>query len=124
MTYNHITLVGNVAKDPVMTKVGDISKTTFTLAVGRYAGKDKEAETDFFTIVLWRSLAEIADRYLNKGSKCLIDGKLQIRTYEKDGQKKYITEIIADNLKFLSPKNQPTQPKEEKTENYEEDIPF
>ncbi|MEI7942523.1 MAG: single-stranded DNA-binding protein [Candidatus Riflemargulisbacteria bacterium] len=59
-SYNHVTLVGNLVKDPDTKKVGKQSKTDFTLAVERYAGKDKEVEVDFFNVVSWGKLAEIS----------------------------------------------------------------
>ncbi|MDD4527004.1 MAG: single-stranded DNA-binding protein [Candidatus Margulisbacteria bacterium] len=105
--YNHVTLVGNLVKDPDTKKVGKKSKTDFTIAVERYAGKDKEPEVDFFNIVSWGKLAEIGGEYLKKGKKVLVDGRVQIRSYEVDKQRRWITEVIAENLKFLSVKQSP-----------------
>jgi single-strand DNA-binding protein len=101
-SYNHVTLVGNLVKDPETKKVGKQTKTEFTIAVERYAGKDKEAEVDFFNIVCWGKLAEISGEYLKKDKKCLIDGRIQVRSYEEDKKRRWITEVIAENLKFLS----------------------
>ncbi len=102
--YNHVTLVGNLVKDPESIKIGKKSKSSFTIAVERYAGKDKEAEVDFFNIIAWGKLAEVVSEFLTKGKKVLIDGRIQVRSYENDGQRRWITEVIAENLKFLSPK--------------------
>ncbi len=102
--YNHVTLVGNLVKDPETKKVGKRSKTDFTLAVERFAGKEKEAEVDFFNVVTWGKLAEIGGEYLKKGKKVLVDGRIQVRSYEVDKQRRWITEVIAENLKFLSVK--------------------
>lgn len=102
--YNHVTLVGNLVKDPETKKIGKRSKTDFTLAVERYIGKDKEAEVDFFNIVSWGKLAEIGAEYLKKGKKVLVDGRIQVRSYEVDKQRRWITEVIAENLKFLTAK--------------------
>jgi single-strand DNA-binding protein len=103
--YNHVTLVGNLAKDPETKKVGKKSKTDFTIAVERYMGKDKEAEIDYFNIVTWGKLAEVASEFLQKGKKVLIDGRIQVRTYKgNDDERKWITEVVAENMKFLSPK--------------------
>jgi single-strand DNA-binding protein len=103
-SYNHVTLVGNLVKDPDTKKVGKQSKTDFTLAVERYAGKDKEVEVDFFNVVSWGKLAEISGEYLKKGRKVLVDGRIQVRSYEVDKQRRWITEVIAENLKFLTAK--------------------
>ncbi len=104
--YNHVTLVGNLVKDPEIKKIGKRSKTDFTIAVERYKGKDQEAEVDFFNVVSWGKLAEISGDYLKKGKKVLVDGKIQVRSYEVDGQRKWITEIIAESFKFLSVKTE------------------
>jgi len=102
--YNHVTLVGNLVKDPEMTKIGKKNKSTFTIAVDRYLGKDKDASVDYFNIVTWGKLAEVAGEFLAKGKKILVDGRIQIRTYKNDNERKWITEVVADNMKFLSPK--------------------
>lgn len=97
---NKAILIGNLTKDPEMktTQTG-ISKTTFTLAVSRRA-KD---EADFIPIVTWRGLAENCAKYLAKGRKVAICGAIQTRTYETpSGEKKYVTEVIADDVEFLS----------------------
>ena len=71
----------------------------------RYAGKDKEPEVDFFNIITWGKLAEVAKEFLQKGRKVLIDGRIQVRSYEgNSGERKWITEVVAENMKFLSPK--------------------
>jgi single-strand DNA-binding protein len=103
-TYNHVTLVGNLVKDPETKKIGKKTKSDFILAVNRYAGKDKDFEVDYFNIVSWGKLAEICHDYLKKGKKVLVDGSVQIRTYVKDEEKKWVTEIVAKNLKFLESK--------------------
>lgn len=100
--YNHVTLVGNLVKDPVNTKISRKSKTDFTLAVDRYAGKNTEAEVDYFNIVTLGRLAEVCIENLKMGSKVLIDGKIQVRSYEEENQRKWITEVIAENIKFIS----------------------
>jgi len=102
--YNHVTLVGNLSKDPETKNIGKKAKTDFTIAVERYVGKDKEAEVDFFNIVTWGKLAEVCNEFLHKGKKVLIDGRIQIRTMNTEGERKWITEVVAENIKFLSPK--------------------
>lgn len=100
-SYNRITLVGNLENDPVVKKVGKQSKADFTLAVERYLGKDKEPSIDFFNIVSQGKLAELCGSSLKKGKKVLVDGRIKMRTYMKDDEKRWITEIVAENLKFL-----------------------
>lgn len=112
--YNHITLVGNLVKDPEVKKVGKKNKTDFTIAVDRFGGKDKEKAVDFFNIVSWGKLAEICGDYLKKGKKVLVDGRVQIRTYKKDDERKWITEVVAENLKFLTNKPKSKKEAEEK----------
>ena len=103
--YNHVTLVGNLVRNPEVTKVGKKSKTTFTLAVERYAGKDNEPEVDFFNIVTKGKLADICGEYLKSGKKVLVDGRIQVRSFEcEDKQRRWITEVIAENIKFLTNK--------------------
>ena len=103
--YNHVTLVGNLVNDPEHVKIGNKNKASFTLAVERYIGKDKEPMVDYFNIVSWGKLADVSVEFLKKGRKVLVDGRIQIRTINNDdGDRKWITEVVAENLKFLSPK--------------------
>jgi single-strand DNA-binding protein len=101
MAYNHVTLVGTLAKDPVTKMVGKKARTDFTIGVERYAGKDKEAEVDFFNIVTWGKLAEVSGEFLKQGKKILVDGRIQVRHSDVPGNR-WITEVIAENLRFLS----------------------
>ena len=99
---NRIVLIGRLTKAPELKHTANgTAVTTFTLAVDRFT-KD---ETDFIPIVVWRSQAESCAKYLDKGKLCAVDGRLQIRTYEaNDGKKRTIAEVVADNVRFLSPK--------------------
>jgi single-strand DNA-binding protein len=80
-----------------------ISVCTFSVAVQRrFANAQGERQADFFNVVAWRALADNCGRYLKKGSKVFVGGSLQNRTYEaQDGTKRYVTEIIADEVEFL-----------------------
>jgi len=102
--YNHVTLVGNLTKKPESKKVGDHTKTNFTIAVTRDFKVNGEEVTDFININTWGKLAEICNQYLDKGKKVLVDGRLQIREYENKNEKKWFTEVVAENMKILSPK--------------------
>lgn len=122
---NKVILVGNLTKDPeLITTNNGISVCRFTLAVGRrFANSNGERETDFINIVVWRQQGENCHKYLKKGSKCGVIGTIQNRSYEsQDGSKRYITEITADEVEFLSSRQsgdgaeQTPAPKEAKKE--------
>lgn len=105
---NKVILVGNLTRDPELKQTSNgISVCTFSLAVQRrYANAEGNRETDFFNIVVWRQQGENCHRYLKKGSKAGVCGSLQTRTYEaNDGTKRYITEIVADEVEFLTTRN-------------------
>ena len=117
---NKCILIGNLTKDPELTTTSNgVSVCRFSIAVSRrYSNADGERETDFLNIVVWRSQAENCSRYLSKGSKCAVVGNIQTRSYEaQDGTKRYVTEIVADNVEFLSTKGSGEgQPKKEVSE--------
>jgi len=106
---NRAILVGNLANDPEsrLTQSG-ITQCTFRLATQRrVANKDGVREADFHTIVCWRGLAENCARYLIKGNKAAVEGQIQNRSYDaQDGTKRYVTEIVADNVEFLTAKGE------------------
>ncbi|MDD2445723.1 MAG: single-stranded DNA-binding protein [Clostridia bacterium] len=102
---NKAILIGNLTKDPeLMTTTNGIAVCRFTLAVGRkFSNASGERETDFLNIVVWRGQAENCHKYLKKGSKAGVVGMIQTRSYDaQDGTRKYITEIVADEVEFLS----------------------
>ena len=103
---NKIMLTGNLTAEPDMRQTASgISVCTFTLAVNRRTSKeDGEKKTDFSPVITWRSLAENCFKYLRKGRKAAVSGSLQIRNYEaQDGSRRYIAEVIAEEVEFLSP---------------------
>lgn len=104
---NRIVLIGRLTADPELrfTQSG-IAVATFTLAVDRnFKNAAGERETDFIDIVVWRQQAENCANYLSKGKLAAVDGSLRIRTYEaKDGSKRKAAEVVADNVRFLSPR--------------------
>ena len=105
---NKVILIGNLAKDPELTTTnnGD-ALCNFTIAVPRrFAGPEGEREADFLPVIVWRGQADNCYKYLKKGSKAAVSGSVQTRSYEgTDGQRRYITEIVADEVEFLSTKN-------------------
>lgn len=105
---NKIVLLGRLTKDPEV-RYTSTSKVVaqFTLAVDRPYSKDKQREADFIPVVIWGKQAEICGNYLSKGQRVLVEGRLQIRNYEaKDGQKKYVTEVIAEHFEFIERREQ------------------
>jgi single-strand DNA-binding protein len=102
---NKVILVGNLGRDPeVMTFENGVKKASFSIATTE-SYKDKEGnkidQTEWHNIVLWRGLAEVAERFLRKGSQIYLEGKIKTRSYEVNGVKKYITEILGDNMQML-----------------------
>lgn len=113
MSINNVVLVGRLTRDPELryTPAG-VATTTFTLAVDRpFTNQSGEREADFIQIVTWRQLAETCANYLRKGKLTGVTGRIQIRYYEKDGSRVYVTEIVADNVRFLESNNSGTQNK-------------
>lgn len=105
---NKVFLIGRLTRDPELRYTGsNIPVATFSLAVNRnFSNQNGEREADFFNIVVWRKQAENCKNYLNQGSQVAIEGRLQSRSYDdKDGSKRYVTEVIADNVEFLGSKN-------------------
>lgn len=106
---NKVILVGNLGKDPVLKRFSDTNAIAeFSLATSE---KYRDKEGNIQTITDWHNvkiniprLAEVAEKYLKKGSKVYIEGKVRTREYEKDGQKRYTTEIIAENFQMLDRK--------------------
>ena len=104
---NQVFLIGRLVRDPELRYTGtNIPVATFSIAVNRnYANAAGEREADFINIVVWRKQAENVKNYVKQGSQVAIDGKIQTRTYDdQNGQKRYITEVVADNIQFLDTK--------------------
>lgn len=104
---NRVILIGRLTRDPELryTQNG-VAVTTFTLAVDRnYKNAQGEKEADFIPCVVYRQLAELCANYLAKGRMAAVDGRMQVRSYDgQDGQKRYVTEVVGENVRFLSPK--------------------
>jgi single-strand DNA-binding protein len=101
---NRVVLIGRLTRDPELRYTPNgVAVTTFSLAVDRpFTNQQGERGTDFINIVTWRGLAENCANYLKKGRLAAVDGRLQIRNYENnEGRKVYVTEIVADNVRFL-----------------------
>ena len=101
---NQVHLIGNLTKDPDFRNTqSGLSCCQFTVAVNRrYKNADGSRTADFPSIVVWRELAELANKYLKKGSKVAVTGSLQTRSYDaQDGSKRFVTEVVASELDFL-----------------------
>lgn len=102
---NKAILIGNLTRDPEVRTTGSgVSVCTFTLAINRrFANQQGVREADFINIVTWRQTAELCGRYLAKGRKVAVIGSIQTRSYDaQDGSKRYVTEVVADEVEFLS----------------------
>lgn len=105
---NRVVLVGRLANDPDLKYTpSGVAVATFRLAVNRpFTNQEGEREADFINCVVWRKPAENAANYLRKGSLAGVDGRVQTRNYEgQDGKRVYVTEIVAESVQFLEPKN-------------------
>ena len=121
--FNKAILIGNITKDielrytPQGTAVAN-----FSLAINRKykSGEELKEDVTFIPIVAWGKTAEIINQYCHKGSPLMVEGRLQTRSWEKDGQKQYKTEVVAENIQFLGGKRE-DKPVEETTEKTTED---
>ncbi len=106
---NKVILVGHLGKDPEVRHLeGNVSVASFPLATSETYNKDgkKIEQTEWHNIVMWRGLADVASKYLQKGKLVYIEGKLRTRSFEdKEGHKKYTTEIVAENFTMLGRKS-------------------
>ncbi len=135
---NKVILIGNLGKDPEVRSIeGGAKVASFSLATNEvYKGRDgnKVEQTEWHNIVVWRGLAELAEKYLKKGSQIYLEGKIKTRSWDdKEGNKRYITEIVGDTMTFLGKpmgdsgnSGQSSSPSEEPigTGEDEGDLPF
>ena len=101
---NRVTLIGRLTKAPEQKQTNNgIAVCTFSIAVNRRMNRE---QTDYFTVVAWRGLAETCGKYLTKGQQVAVIGELQTRSYDdKNGTKRYVTEVVAEEVEFLSKAN-------------------
>ena len=99
---NKIIVMGRLTRDPELRRTGTgTAVTSFSLAVDRdFKGQNGEKETDFLDVTCWRNTAEFVSKFFTKGRVAIVEGRLQIRTWEKDGIKHRGAEIVADNVYF------------------------
>jgi len=127
---NRVILVGRLTKDPEYRQTpSGVSVATFTLAVNRsFTNSQGEREADFINVVVFRKQAENVNKYLSKGSLAGVDGRIQSRSYENnEGRRVFVTEVVADSVQFLEPKNnnqQNSQPQQQRGQTPAGDNPF
>ena len=131
---NKVILAGRLVRDPELryTQTGK-AVVSFSLAVNRRFNHNQEQTADFIPIVVWDKLAEVCSKHLFKGSQVLIKGRIQIRSYDaQDGSKRYVTEVIAQELEFMcsKPTALESKPLSPQAQNFgqevhpDEEIPF
>lgn len=124
---NRVILIGRLTKDPELRYTpSGVAVTTFTLAVERpFTNKEGERDADFVRIVTWRALAETCANYLKKGRLNAVEGRLQIRNFENnEGKRVYMTEVVADNVRFLESGGQNKQQSGQSQNQNEDNDPF
>jgi len=128
---NKIMLIGNLGKDPEVRMAGSAKVVNFSIAVTeKFKSREgnQQEKTEWVNIVLWNKLADIADKYLKKGSPVYIEGKIQTRSWDdQSGSKRYTTEVVGNSLQMLGQKNsnqqeQPTQQAAPPIQ--DDDLPF
>ena len=132
--YNRVILIGRLTRDPELRYTGNgTAVASFSLAVDRtYKNGNGEKETDYINIVAWRNLGERCGEYLAKGKMVAVEGRLQIRSYEdNNGVKRTVAEVVADDVRFLSPKDAVSKKDRDDLAasvtngpSYDEDVPF
>ena len=135
MSVNKVILVGNVGKDPEVRYLEkNVAVANFSLATTERGytmqnGTQVPERTEWHNIVVWRGLAEMSEKYIRKGSQLYIEGKLQTRSWEKDGVKRYTTEIYAEVIQLLGKRSDQPEASETKAETAlaqegTDDLPF
>lgn len=115
MSVNKVIILGRVGQDPQVRTVGDQKVANFSVATTEKYKDSKSGEwkenTEWHNIVCWRHTAELAEKYITKGKELYIEGKLRTRSWEdKDGSKKYVTEIVAETVQLLGGKSEGQAP--------------
>lgn len=119
-----VIMIGNLTRDPdIRYTSGNKAVAKFSVAINReWKGRDgqKHEEVDYPNVVAWEKLAELAEKYLHKGSQVLIEGRIKTGSYEKDGRKVYTTDVQADNIQFMGSKKDdgPTEHSQAKANGY------
>lgn len=107
---NKVILIGRLTKDPEIRTSGNYTIASFSLAVDRKYKREGEAEADFFNCTAFNKTAEFAEKYCKKGTKMVVEGRVQNDNYEKDGVKHYGVKIMVDSLEFAESKGASSTP--------------
>jgi len=115
---NQVTLVGRLTKDPELREVANGKHVlSVIVAVNRpFKNQNGENETDFVRCIIWNRIAESTTKYCSKGSLVGVTGRIQTRNYEREGKRQYLTEVIAESVRFLEPKRTSFTPQESPAE--------
>lgn len=132
MGVNKAILVGHVGKDPEIVKTTKSKVARFSFATTKTykdASGERKSDTTWHNIVIWGKLAEIAEKYVKKGSQLYLEGEISNRSYEKDGQTRYVSEVVVSLVEMLGAKNSEASPKVENkvsdnNQGNEDDLPF
>ena len=123
---NQVILIGNVTKDPTITKTQNSTMARYTIAVAR-PKKDGERQADFISCKAYGKGAEFAERFLHKGTKIAVEGKIDAGSYEKDGQRIYYTDVLVFSHEFVEKKADAAAPTETDNDGWQDaemDLPF
>ena len=111
LTYNKVFLAGRLTRDPELKQTNSgLTVCSVTVAVDRRVKTDGNKVTDFFNCTAWRQQAEFLSTHFRKGSAIFIEGNLQTRAYEKDGEKRHSTDIVIDDIRFVENKTDSNTP--------------
>lgn len=129
---NKLTIIGNITRDPELrTTASGLSVCSFTVAVNKKTKNGEQPGADFFNVTAWRERGETCAKYLSKGKKVCVIGSVGIRTWEKDGKHGASLEVVADEVEFLSPREQGQEQPKNSAKQHEgflpvepDDLPF
>jgi single-strand DNA-binding protein len=107
---NRVILIGRLTKDPEIRTSGNYTIASFSIAVDRKYKREGEAEVDFFNCTAFNKTAELVEKYCKKGTKMVVEGRIQNDNYEKDGVKHYGVKIMVDSLEFAESKSASSTP--------------
>jgi len=120
---NRVVLVGRITKDPEVKMNGDTAVCNFTVAINRpYANERGERQADFINCVIWRKQAENLGRFVRKGHQIGVEGRIQTRSFELEGQTRYVTEVLCDSVQFLESKQSDEGRNEYQAPSYEAPV--